>query len=209
MEENLFKIYYKYSQYLDIDNSDSANIEEIMGDIYMIITDEEFNENEIKIGIIELQFVNFGFLGNDISVYETLCNHGLAEDRIAVAILNEKYDSIHERIIKKIGDGENENLLIIKNLILHQDYRNKGYGKIILSFIEKLNFYKAGYMVLESFPKQLELGHFFENNNKLYLFDNLETDKIISQKKLNKFYSNCGFYKVPKTDVFIKRISFH
>lgn len=201
--EYYFHINYKFTHVLDIENSDAPNVDEYFGEIFF----NDYNTDEsIKIGEIELHLYNYAFINYGFNLFDAFDRSGNTIN-LGNAIIDPKTKQLKSKIEKLVGESFNSSILVIHEMMLYPDHRNKGYGKEILSGIETFFDGKCGYIALQSFPKQHDISLNETLKFNVFGLDNLNNDLIIAQKSLNLFYEKCGFLKVDKkSNYFIKNI---
>jgi len=198
-----FHIEYKFTNTLDLENSDTPNVEELFGEIF-------YNNYEsvipIKIGEVELHFYNYAFVNFGFNLYDAF-DRSMNTILLGDVIIDYKTYEIKPKIEKLVGESYNQNILVIHELILFPDYRGKGFGEEIISGIETFFNGKCGYIALQSFPKQHDISLKDSIRYKILKFDELQKDFKKAQTSLNCFYEKCGFIKIDdKLNCYIKNI---
>lgn len=198
-----FHIDYKFTNILDLKNSDTPNVEELFGEIFY--NDYE-SDKPIKIGEVELHFYNYAFVNFGFNLYDAF-DRSMNTIRLGNVIIDYKTYEIKPKIEKLVGESSNQNILIIHELILFPDYRSKGFGEEIISGIETFFNGKCGYIALQSFPKQHDVSLKDSERFKTLKLDEMQENINKSQASLNYFYEKCGFIKIDdKLNCYIKNI---
>lgn len=172
--------------------------------------EEEF---ESTIGQVDLTTINLERAKKDSYPYYNVINDYTAE--ISDLLLNLVSEEDQLRLNQKIhihfkeddfdyylDDDEidtiyNNNICLIKSIIIHPNFRNKGIGKLVLENIIPRYIHQCGLFVLKPFPIECEEKTNGEINwDKSYLGN--EKDKKISD--LNKFYKKLKFENIKGFD---------
>lgn len=201
--EHYFHIDYKFSHYLEIENHEFPNVDEIQGEIFY----NGFEKDPTKIGNIELHFYNYSFIDYGFNLYQAF-DRSSNTIKLGDAILDYETGELKKEIEDKIGLSFISNILVIQEFMIYPQYRNKGYGKEILNGIETFHNGRCGYIALQSYPKQHDI--ILKNSEQFNEFglENLNKNYKSSQKQLDSFYENCGFHKIQlyEESYFIKNI---
>jgi GNAT superfamily N-acetyltransferase len=200
--EHYFHIDYKFTHTLEFENSSNPNVEELFGQIFY----NDYENEPVRIGEIELHFYNYAFINYDFNIYDAF-DRSMNTINLGDAIIDYKTKELKSKIEHLVGDSFNQNILVIHEFILYSEYRNKGFGEEIISWVEKFFSGKCGYIALQSFPKQHDISL-----KETKRFDDLKLEELNnnfpeSQKSLNSFYEKCGFTKVDnESNCYIKNI---
>lgn len=201
--EHYFHIEYKFTHTLDIENSESPNVDELFGNIYY---NNYENAQPLKIGEIELHLYNYSFINFGFNLYDAF-DRSMNTINLGNAIIDYKSKELKPKIEKLVGESFNQNILVIHELILFSKYRNKGFGQEIISGVETFFEGKCGYVALQSFPKQHDISLTKTKKFIDFNLDELNNNYERAQESLNSFYEKCGFKKVDsKSNCFIKNI---
>lgn len=205
MSYNL-KIKYKFEHNSDIANYEDSNVDELRGVIYL----EENDSKPVKIGHINLDLYNgdSAWVDDlDMDLWEAFFRK-TESFRIGSTLYDLHSSFIRDEIIEKIGDSFNQSILIVDEIILHEKYRGKGYGRKILCDLELYFAGRCGYIALQSFPKQCEPTIDDIMKSDRYNLKVMEQSLEMAQLSLNKFYEDCGYTNVEENhNIFIKNIA--
>jgi GNAT superfamily N-acetyltransferase len=196
----LYHIDYNFK--IDIDNDDDdITPEYIFANIFS--EDLESNDKPLLIGKMKLCLFNIHKLD-----LEEAFDHTASSDRIGSALIDYDEYEFNQELLDKVDSPDDwllDSILVIDTMVIKDTHRNKGLGKKILKSIENTFNGKCSYIALQSHP--LQLCDISRENYTEFGLDKIS--KKDSFKKLNKFYSDCGFIEIPDSEYsyFIKNMN--
>ncbi|MEE9363407.1 MAG: hypothetical protein V3U92_12490 [Cellulophaga sp.] len=128
--EHYFHVDYKFTHCLELENSESPNVDELQGEIFY----NDYENDSVKIGNIELHLYNYAFFDYGFNLYQAF-DRSMNTINLGNAILDYETGELKEELGNEIGLSFDSNILVIQEIILQPQYRNKGYGKEILNGI--------------------------------------------------------------------------
>jgi len=204
--EYYLSIDYNYSHFSGLDLLDFPQVEDIKADVFYYPSNSDFTDGTF-IGQVSAALMNYYLYEKGYSIYEGMDKYA---DTLGLGLELIDEDGLQsEESINLIGEVENQNILIIRELILQPEYRGKGIGKKVMKMVENSFIGKCGVIALKSFPLQ-HCKRFKEDHDETwkYQLNALETDINKAQSKLDEFYLECGYIRISYTDnsFFLKRL---
>lgn len=191
---------------MGIEYNDFPNVEEIYGEIYY----NDFENDPVKAGRIELHYYNYGFIDEGFSFYHAF-DRSINTIAVGNAILDYESSDLKNEVEELIGISCKSDILVIQEIMFYPDFRNKGYGKEVISGIETFFKGRCGYIVLQSFPKQHDASIIDNKGFEEFGFEKLNANYRQAQSSLDAFYKNCGYclLKIENSEdsFFIKNIN--
>jgi GNAT superfamily N-acetyltransferase len=194
---------YKFTHQSDIENLDYPNFDALKGKIFL----ETYGKGKrIEIGRIKLDLYNDSWCDFGYDIYKAFerASHSF---RIGTTLLVPNNFGLIPEIEEKIGISCNQSILVVDEIMFYEEYRGKGYGKELLLNLEMYFRGRCGYIALQSFPKQFEIGLKDTEKFKNYGLSKMEHNDKKAQLSLNSFYERCGYTNVnEELNIFIKNI---
>lgn len=203
-------INYTFSS--EVINPDDTDENSFTKNIFFdILLNDEFGKNLSKIGsghlqLIDLDYHNELYMCEETNVYFCEIADSSAEflELFEALFLNDCvvngggadwsfFRKSVGRILKR--NYFSLNFINLSRLEINEDYQNKKIGSSVIKQLKKDFSYFGDFISTKPFPLEFE-GRFGKE-------DSSEEEYDLKQKKVNRFYSNNGFKKVDKSNIYI------
>jgi hypothetical protein len=167
--------------------------------------DEGYSEQDVKIGEIELCYVDRSQIVNEReSLYEAMdC---MSSDTMSCyeALIDQDENDWKEEVQELIGEDAavNLNILLINRLHIEEPFRCKGKGAEVIREVIRRFGSTCAVIVCKPFPLQFR-GYESDRNDAEQKTPHYEQERLKAFQKVADFWKNIGFRKLPSSEHYV------